>query len=231
MIKAQHLFENGIYLISNHAVAKNRMFDDKNMQDFFHVQIEKYLSPLCEILAYCYHTDEFQLLVKLRSKEVITQHFLSKKRNRNLSLSEAPDATYVFSQAMSNLQVSFVKYYNFINGRNGTLMAGRFKRKLIESEDEINLLVKRLNYGIKSHNYSAKWAAREVLNCGVVTSQWLYTAGYQSNNQKHVYYKNVNNLNLVGYFKNLPPIKLDDPRRYFIMRFNQLFGPHPGNFF
>ena len=231
MEKTQHFFENGIYLISNHAVARNRMFEGKDMQVFFQQKMEKHLSPICEIFSYCLNDDEFQILVKLRSRDVISRHFLSKKRNRGLNLSEVPDETYVFSQAMSNLQVSFVKYYNFIHKRSGSLMAGRFGRKLIETEDKMNSWVERLNNGRKNHCYPAKWAAKGKLTCVAMTSKWLYQDNDESNRRDNTVYRNVKELNLGGCFLNLPAYKLESSERYFKMRFNQLFGPHPGNFF
>lgn len=231
MKKIQHLFEGGIYLVSNHAVANNRMFDNEELQTFFHSRMEKHLSPVCDILAYCLHDDEFQILVKLKSKERIGKYFLSKKRNRELDLTEAPDETYVFSQAMANLQVSFVKYYNFVYKRSGALMAGRFVRNLIESEKEMNSWVVKLNQGIKRHSYPAKWAAKEVITCGAMTSTWLYTADYQLDSKYCRRYQNIKNLNLGGYFLDLPPAKLRNTKNYFLLRFNQLFGPKPGHFF
>lgn len=231
MVKAQHLFENGVYLISNHTVAKNSMFDDENVQAFFHQRMEKHLSPVCNILAYCLSGDEFQLLVKLRSKEEISKHFLSKARNRALMLTESPEETYVFSQAMANLQVSFVKYYNFVNKRSGTLMAGRFTRILIESGDELNEWINRLNDGVKRHNYSARWASEKVTSCKSMTSKWLYDSDDQCDSKTSSVFTKANNLNLVGYFSNLPPLRLESSISYYKLRFNQLFGPNPGNFF
>ena len=59
---------------------------------------------------------------------------------------------------MANLQVSLVKHYNKIMGRSGTLMAGRFKRRLISSEEEVENLAGELKRGENDHRYEGFWA-------------------------------------------------------------------------
>lgn len=231
MQKTQHFFEESIYLISNHSVARNTIFQDQDMRIRFIDKMEHYLKPLCNIVAFNLKDDEFQLLVKMKTREAFIKNFLSKKKNRDLELSEVPDTTYIFSQAMANFQVSFVKHYNFINGRSGALMAGRFGRKLVESEKELNTWVTKLNGGKKLHQYAKEWADQTIVSCGAYTSEWLYRKENMVKLKENSIYLPLDQINLGGYFDNLPSKKLKDPKRYFTMRFNQLFGPQPGRFY
>ena len=48
--KTTHLFEEHVYLISNHSVARNPMFADEKMQNYFITKMEKYLFPISEII-------------------------------------------------------------------------------------------------------------------------------------------------------------------------------------
>ena len=57
--KTTHLFEEHVYLISNHSVARNPMFADEKMQNYFVTKMEKYLFPISEIIAHCLNDNEF----------------------------------------------------------------------------------------------------------------------------------------------------------------------------
>ena len=113
--------------------------------------MEKHLSPIIDIIAHSLHDNEFQKLVKLKDRAALVDHYLRKKKGEFLDI-DVPETTYIFSEAMPNLQVSFVKHFNHIYERTGTLVAGRYSRQLITSEDEMKATISRLNIGIKKHN-------------------------------------------------------------------------------
>jgi hypothetical protein len=99
--------------------------------------MEKYLGPICEILAYSLYDHEFQLVVHLKPRYVFEYHFKDKNKDFDVSKFGIPETTYIFSQAMANLQVSFVKHFNWLFKRTGALVAGRFRRNLIENREEL----------------------------------------------------------------------------------------------
>ena len=228
MIKSQHLFENGIYHIGNHSVARNPMFTDSHMQNYFLEKMENYLSPLCKVLAYSLNKDEFQIIVKLKDRKKFEDYFKTKSSNKDAGVLEIPDSTYIFSQAMANLQVSFVKHFNYVFKRSGTLMASRFTKNLIEGTEELADLIKSLNSAKKFHNYSELWVNKLMNNADSMTSGWFYEDIENScgrMDRENGVLLNYGSLNLVSYFKNLPSVKLESSKRYFIMKFNRLFGP------
>jgi hypothetical protein len=222
-MKTKHLFEDQIYLIGNHSCARNPLFATEKMQDYFKNKMEKYLSPLCDIMAYNLNDNEFQIVVKLNERKAFEEHFLSKKKNKD---KEVPETTYIFSQAMANLQVSFVKHFNFVFNRSGGLIARRFHRHLIESEEELHSWVTKLNNGEKLHSYAKMWMNDLMRSGKVMTGKWIYEDGVGEENQVYVDFKK---LNLVGQFEILPPYQLPFKKYEVLSIFKSPFTPenHP----
>lgn len=228
MKKTTHLFENGIYHVGNHSVALNGMFVSSEMQKYFLDKIEHYLSPICKVLAYDLSDDSFQLVVRLRERAAFEQHFYSKERKKKAKeqgIDQVPDSTYLFSQAMANLQVSFVKHYNHRFDRSGALMASRFSRTLIENEADLQIWIEKLNNGKKSHQYAKRWIHKMKTSDMVVNSGWLYGAVEGVVERVHEIYLCADDLYLGGYFDNLPPKALSSTKHYFTRKYNLLFGP------
>ena len=223
--KTTHLFEEHVYLISNHSVARNPMFADEKMQDYFIAKMEKYLFPISEIIAHCLNDHEFQLLVRLKPREDFEEHFISKQKDQVLH-NEIPESTYIFSQAMANLQVSFVKHFNHKYDRNGTLVAARFGRELIETETEMRDWIKKLNSGLRKHNYAAQWSNNMMSAGFAATSSWLYGgagSGGRIGIAGKLGYLNGEINNLGASFKNLPPYRLPSSKSFFLKQILRIF--------
>lgn len=196
-MKKNHLHEERYYLIRNCAVARNPIFISESIQSFFKEKMEDYLSPISKIIAYSLKGHEFKILLKLASREVFDDYYQSKIKDREAYL-ETPESTYIFSQVMSNLQVSLVKRINHKYNRSGTLMAGRFKREEITSSEEVMGLVEELNKGDGHHSYSELWMNRIMVGPKAATSEWLYAGGIE---REILEYLIVTNSDLVGSFK------------------------------
>ncbi len=225
MSKTTHLFEEKVYLISNHAVALNPMFIDESMQKYFLEKMKIYLEPICNVLAYSLEDHEYQLLVKLKKKEDFVALYLEKNRNFLEEQDEVPPSTYIFSQSMANMQVSFVKHFNFINDRSGTLMASRFSRKLVETPEEMNRWKEKLNEGIKKHNYSKEWINQMGRSEVKYTSEWMYrkSSGSVGSGVLGGFYQRTDNFDLGVNWEKSKKYKLDSPFPFFKMHLNRLF--------
>lgn len=140
-----HLFEDGYYLIGNKAVAKSFLFRNETDCERFKLKIDEYLGPLCEILAYGFLKDEFQLVIRLKSRKVFEDYFLKKFESKPERGDFIPESTYIFAQAMANLQSGYAKHFNFKYQRDGGLMKGRYFRHLIESEKELDEQIEMVN--------------------------------------------------------------------------------------
>ena len=225
-MNTQHLFEEHVYLISNHSVARNPMFSNLSMQQYFIKKMEHYLLPISKILAYSLTDNEFQILVKTKSREDFADYFSTKNKKKITSNVDIPESTYIFSQSMANLQVSFVKHFNWKYERSGTLMAGRFERKLVETEKEMKDLIFKLNQGIRKHHYWGMWLNDLMNSNEAMTSEWLYEMREKALLVLEQGYLNGEIIDLASCFKNLPPYRLPNSKSYWTNKIFQLFGPY-----
>lgn len=159
-MRVHHLFENQIYMISNHAVARNPLFKDKYMCIRFLKKIDLYLGPICKILHYCLDQNQFQILVKLNDRDSFCRYYLGKKMN--IDEENIPHSSHIFSQAMANLQSSAAIHFNRKNSRTGALFARRFSKHLIKSKEELEFWVERLQNFQRQICYTANWVAQEL---------------------------------------------------------------------
>ena len=165
-MKCRHIFENRIYLISNRAVAGNALFTSVKEQAEFLAKVEQYLSPICDVLAYSMHDDQFQLLIETKSRRNFTNFFKRTHKGKTNEEFFLPLSTHIFSRQMSNLQVSMAKKFNLRNERSGALFATRFERILVEDEIEAGEWAKKLNDQKRYFATAKRWANRIVGESG-----------------------------------------------------------------
>ena len=211
-MKTQHFFEDNVYLVSNRSVARNPMFGSMAMQDFFKEKMEKYMGPICDIINYKIGSDKFEILLRLKSRIAFEDYFKSKQVGTDVEI-EIPESTYIFSQAMANMQVSLVKKFNYKFGRNGTMMAGRFERKLIESQEEMEFIIDLLNTEKNDDTHRGVWKNKLMVIQKVKNGSWIYKGGRMILNLEEGCYENGLKLDLVDIFKNLPPYSLRYQKR------------------
>jgi hypothetical protein len=161
-MRARHLFENAIYVLSNHAVARNPIFTDKAYCSRFLQKANKYLSPICEILQYSLDQNQFHILVRVKSRSEFCSYYRSKKKDRSIPEEKIPHETYIFSQAMANLQSSAAIHFNRKEQRTGALFARRYYKHLVESETELKEWIARFRDFTRHIQYAANWVAREL---------------------------------------------------------------------
>jgi putative transposase len=99
------------YHIFSQANGMIDIFKESRNYPFFIDKMEKHLSPVCEIIAFCLMKNHFHLVVK--TKEI--------------------EETQI-SRAFANLFIGYAKAYNKAYNRSGSLFKKPFKRKLIASE-------------------------------------------------------------------------------------------------
>ena len=127
-METKHVFEEGIYLISNKSVAKCYLFKDEADCNRFRAKLNKYLEPIGEIHAFGFMNEEFEIVIKLKSRKAFESYFISKVGGVEY-LEEIPETTYIFAQIMANLQSGYAKWFNYKYERDGGLFSGRYYRK------------------------------------------------------------------------------------------------------
>ena len=175
-MKVKYLKEDQYYLIRNTAVACNSIFLSKEIQLHFKNKMEYYLSPICDISAYNLSGNVFEVILKLKDRKYFDELLVEKYGIDRLKQSY-PESTYIFSQQMSNLQVSLVKKVNHLFKLSGGLMSGRFERILLETPEAVLSEVNRLNSGKSEKRYFGIWKnkmASEVKseNSGKIYKRW-----------------------------------------------------------
>lgn len=171
-MKNKHFFEEQIYSISNYTVPGTPLFFKPEIQVNFLEKMDKYLSPICEIHAYSLYDNEFKILIQLRERKNFESYFLANNPYWQID-AEIPETTYIFSQAMSNMQASIAKFGNKELERKGKYFNGRFKRNLITSEDEFLKDKSLMQSGTHQPKYSERWQTKLEDRCDACTSQWM----------------------------------------------------------
>ena len=100
------------YHIFNQANGMIDIFQESRNYPFFIDKMEKHLTPVCEIIAFCLMKNHFHLVIK------------TKQEIEELKI----------SRAFANLFIGYAKAYNKVYNRSGSLFKKPFKRKLIGSE-------------------------------------------------------------------------------------------------
>ena len=211
-MKTIHVFENGLYKIGNKAVSKCFLFKEETDCERFKLMLDKQLSPLCDILAYKLTRDEFQLVIKLKSREVFKNYYIEKY---DFGGDFIPESTYIFAQSMANLQSGYAKYFNYKYERDGGLMRGRYSRELIESEELLDSAIKNLHEAKNMIERRPIWTFRrrgegfdfeELEKGGVRNSSVCYmNGGFDSGLEC---FMPKDKLGIRGLFKNIPPKRI-----------------------
>lgn len=179
-MKIDHLCGGHIYLISNFGVARNPIFHQQGDVEFFRSNVEKYLSKLCDIYAYDFTHNQFQILIRVKWRNVIEDFFILKHNGasnskyshlisewkKTRSTEQFPETYKIFSQEVSNMLNSYAKYFNFKYKRKGGLFGSRYSKILVEGEEELKEWVKRLNEREPLVLFERNWRAEEVCKMG-----------------------------------------------------------------
>ncbi len=150
--------QNGnCYLLTNFSDNNNPMFlSEEDIENFIR-RIEKHLSPLCEILGYTFHNDQFLILVVLRDRQTFIDYYLSQKDGEEIQEVQIPESTYILSQSMANLQSGYALYFNKKYKRYGSLFGRRYTKVLIETTEAISELMTRMKSYLKFWDFESFW--------------------------------------------------------------------------
>ena len=115
-------FEPGYYYhLYNRGVNRGPIyFNDKNFQ-FFLFNIERYLLPVMELMAYCLMPTHYHMLIRIRDTSEVGD------------TSEVDDTSEV-PTAMMKLSVSYTKAINSAFNRVGPLFQGAYQSKVVDSD-------------------------------------------------------------------------------------------------
>ncbi len=121
-----------IYHVYNRGNNRQRLFYEKENYHFFLSKVKRYLSPHCDILAYCLMPNHFHLLVHANEKTMIP--FI--KPTDTGSFQETNPYVFMtcFAHGMKMLLSSYAKAINKRHQRSGSLFRQNTKSKRTSSD-------------------------------------------------------------------------------------------------
>lgn len=117
------LVENKLYHYYNQGNNKGKIFFSRENQIFFLKNFRKFVSPHCNVLAYCLMPNHFHFLIYTTKNSVI---------ENNVGSLIIPALNNAFRQLLS----SYTQAINKQESRSGSLFRQRTKAKLLEGQDE-----------------------------------------------------------------------------------------------
>lgn len=140
-IRNEVLLPDGIYHIYNRGINSCEIFNSDENYLYFLKKFNTYLSPTCNVYAYCLMPNHFHFLIKIKEKETIdlyaSQHLKSIERNEK----GLHSGSNVFSKQMSKFISCYTQSYNKVNIRHGSLLESPFKRIKVDNEDYLKNLI------------------------------------------------------------------------------------------
>lgn len=131
----QQLIPGEFFHLYNRAVGNELLFqNDEDYTHWLHL-LKKFISPVCEIHAYCLLPNHYHLLIRVNYK---TGHS-------------------IFSKRMSDAANAFVKWKNLKYHRKGGLFMTPFKRKLIKDENYLIWCLWYIHRNPLHHGYTIDW--------------------------------------------------------------------------
>ena len=130
-MKYEPLIPDRYYHIFNRGNNRENIFIEERNYDYFLLLIQKYITPIAEIYAYCLLKNHFHLLIKTKPK----------KDEKALS------------KAFSNLFNAYAKAINKAQNRTGSLFQDRFKRIMIKDENYFKNVLLYIHLNPEHHNF------------------------------------------------------------------------------
>jgi putative transposase len=126
------LSPDNYYHIFNHAIGDEILFkDDKDYCSFIN-RYSRYIQPVADTIAYCLIPNHFHFCLKIKSVKSI----LDLSSNNKLQ-----DVEAIIHYAFASLLNGYVQAYNKRYNRMGGLFVGRFKRRVINDDDDLRGLI------------------------------------------------------------------------------------------
>jgi len=162
------LLPDAYYHIYNHGNGKDDIFLESENYRWFLQQYSVYIEPVASTLAFCLMPNHFHFLVKFHSSNRLLQTFpkfetLEKLENASLLSKQ-------FSHLFSSYTQGFNKKYN----RKGSLFLKNFKRRNINSDQYLSLLIAYIHTNPVSHGFTSqpgdwKWSSYNAIRGNAAT--------------------------------------------------------------
>ena len=145
---------HGIYHMFNRAVGSEKLFrNDDNYKYFLH-KFQNHVSPIAELLAYSLLPNHFHLLIKIKSEEIIEEHFAKMKVNKTKE--SYLDFSDFIMERFSNWANSYAKAYNKMYERKGALFIDFMRRSKAIDDADISAFIFYIHKNAVHHHITKK---------------------------------------------------------------------------
>ena len=133
--------ENQFYHIYNRANGDDKLFYTDANYLYFLEKLNSYISAFVEIYTYCLIPNHFHLLVKVKDTIPTPVRFTELISSEGEEPNKPDMYNYLITQAFSNFFNCYAKSINRQENRSGSLFERPFKRKLIDTEEYLRMII------------------------------------------------------------------------------------------
>lgn len=163
MIEYKKLEPGSYYHIYNRGNNKDILFIEERNYAYFIFLFIKHLKPFIEIYGYSLMENHFHILIRV--KELKNKSQLRKLNQNSIG--------NILSRKISNFFNAYAKSINKAYFRTGSLFQERFRRKLIEKQDDLKNIILYIHANPQKHGYVKSFEAYPyssyrslIANCG-----------------------------------------------------------------
>lgn len=155
---SEKVFNNNCYILTNFSDSNNPLFTSKEEVENFKFRVKSKIGSLVEIMAWSFHTDHYQILACIKSREEFESFYKQKHNSPDMLNTEIPESYLILSQEMSNIQSGYAKWFNHRHKRYGSLFGRRYTKILLETKQEVQQVVQDMNNGKKIWDFEKLWS-------------------------------------------------------------------------
>ncbi len=131
-IRTAPIEANCFYHIYNRGINGEVIFKSDRNYLYFLNKVREFLTPVCDVYAYCLMSNHFHILVKIKSDFELSS-FVKEQNFDKVIKGGLHSPHNIFSKQFARIFNSYSQAFNKENKRHGALIESPFKRKLITS--------------------------------------------------------------------------------------------------
>ncbi len=147
-----------MYHIYNHAVGKDNLFLSDDNYQYFLRRYQTFIAPVADTYVYCLMPNHLHFLVDI-------------KDHINRPAGVKYDTPQYISKQFSNLFSSYAQAFNKQQNRRGNLFISRFKRRLVNSDEDITNLIRYIHLNPVHHGFTSDFRTWKYSSYGLLCSE------------------------------------------------------------
>ncbi len=145
-------FEPGCFFhVYNHGNGDDNIFRQDKNYAYFLKKYGEYIEPVAETYAWCLMPNHFHFAIRIKDEKELAQ---TRKVFGNLAGLDGPSGLdKLISRKFGNFLNAYVKAFNKMYNRRGSLFLDNLKRKKVENKDYMIKLIHYIHYNPVHHGF------------------------------------------------------------------------------